>query len=82
MRRNPVAGCAWPTEYCGVPELRRCTSMFCPLLRIGAPSAEPAANNAASLSTNSTGGIIEHEPSQAIALQGSGTADAPCSTSG
>lgn len=35
------------------------------------------ANNAASLSTNSTGGIIEHEPSQAIALQGSGTADAP-----
>ena len=35
------------------------------------------ANNTGTLSTNTTGGIIEHEPSQAIALQGSGTADLP-----
>lgn len=35
------------------------------------------ANNTASLNTNSTGGIVEHEPSQSIALQGSGTADVP-----
>lgn len=35
------------------------------------------ANNTGALGTNSSGGIIEHEPSQAIALQGSGTADVP-----
>ncbi|GAA4824319.1 ExeM/NucH family extracellular endonuclease [Nocardioides caeni] len=35
------------------------------------------ANNAAALNTLSSGGVIESEFNQAIALQGSGTADAP-----
>jgi predicted extracellular nuclease len=35
------------------------------------------ANNTGTLNTNTTGGIIESELNQAIALQGSGTADAP-----
>ncbi|MCX6399386.1 MAG: ExeM/NucH family extracellular endonuclease [Propionibacteriales bacterium] len=35
------------------------------------------ANNTGNLNTNSTGGVIESENNQSIALQGSGTADVP-----
>ncbi len=43
----------------------------------GATPTNVIANNSATLNTNTSGGIIESEANQSIALQGSGTADVP-----